>query len=520
MGDEQPTLPGVSRSSAPRDRMQEGVTSQAAPRLRPIDRTQMLLRSVVVEELIADDHPARAIWAFVGRLDLTPYLAHVKAVEGAAARPPYDPQLLVSLWIYSYSRGVSSARAIERLCEYDPAYQWLTGMESLSAHTVSDFRLDHGEALRDLFVQVLGLLSAEGLITFDRVMQDGTRIRASAASSGFRTKSRIEEHLEQARATVDSLDAVSEEDTTRQQQRAQERAAHERRERLEVALKEFDKLAAAKSRVDRVSTTDPDARVMRQADGGSAPSYNVQVVTDAAPGLIVDIDATQAGSDQRQLSPAMDRVEAHLQEAPRQVVVDGGYISSDNIVAMAARGIDLVGPDPSGDITAGNRQKSYAHRGVTAEYESAQFRYDAATNVYWCPQGRRLTYDAKECRGGTTHYRYKAAKADCDVCPAKRSCCPRTRHGRSVERIEPLPAIAAFREKMQTEEARAIYKTRSHIAEFPNLWIKTKLGLRQFRVRGLANVSLESLWAALTYNIQQWIRLTWRTTPMRTRPSM
>lgn len=486
-----------------------------APRLQLVDRTQLLLRPVIVEELIAQDHPARAIWEFVGRLDLTAYTSQVRSMAGAPGRPAWDPRLLVSLWIYSYSRGVSSARAIERLCAHDPGYQWLTGMESISAHTVSDFRVSHAAALRDLFVQVLALLSAEGLITLERVMQDGTRIRAAAASSGFRTKSRIDEYLDQARATVEALDAVSEEAASRQQQRAQQRAVREQRERLEAALKEFDKLAAAKSRVDRVSTTDPDARVMRQADGGSAPSYNVQVVTDAAHGLIVDIAATQAGSDQRQLSPAMDRVETSLQQTPRQVVVDGGYISSDNIVAMAERGIDLLGPDPSGATTAGNRQKSYAHRSVTAEYESLRFRYDAAADVYWCPQGQRLTYDAKESRGGTMHYRYKAAKAVCDACHAKPWCCPRTRHGRSVERLDPLPAIAAFRDKMQTEEARTIYKTRSQIAEFPNLWMKTKLGLRQFRVRRLAKVCLESLWAALTYNIQQWIRLIWRTAPAR-----
>lgn len=477
------------------------------PRLRVVDRTQMLLRPVIVEELIAEDHPARAVWEFVGRLDLTRYAEQVRSVEGSAGRPALDPQLLVSLWIYSYSRGVSSARAIERLCEHDPAYQWLTGMESVSAHTLSDFRVDHADALGNLFIQVLALLSAEGLITLERVMQDGTRIRASAASSEFRTQSRIEAHLAHARAAVAALDAVSEEESSRQMQRARQRAVHEKQARLEAAFKEFAKLEAAKSRVDRVSMTDPDARVMRQADGGSAPSYNVQIATDAAHNLIVDIEATQAGSDQRQLTPAIDRVEQHLQKTPGQVVVDGGYVSSDNIVAMAERGIDLIGPEPTDKAGQANRRKSYAHHGVTADYESSQFCYDSARNAYVCPQGQLLTYDAKYPRDGTMRYRYMATREDCQTCPAKQFCCPRTRHGRSIERIEPLPAVTAFRQKMQTDEARAIYKTRSQVAEFPNLWIKAKLGVRQFRVRGLAKVKTESLWAALTYNIQQWIRL-------------
>ena len=86
-----------------------------------------------MKRLIPEDHPARAIWEFVGRLDLSGYTDQVRSVAGGAGRPAFDPQLLVSLWVYSYSQSVSSARAIERLCEHHPAYQWLTGMQSISA---------------------------------------------------------------------------------------------------------------------------------------------------------------------------------------------------------------------------------------------------------------------------------------------------------------------------------------------------------------------------------------------------
>jgi transposase len=478
--------------------------------LKAVDRAQMLLRTVDVEGLIPGDHPARAIWEFVGHLDLSRYTEQIRSVAGAAGRPAFDPHLLVSLWVYSYSRGVSSARAIERLCEHDPAYQWLTGMERISAHTLSDFRVAHAEALRELFVQTLGVLSADGLITLERVMQDGTRVRANASSKGFRSKGRVEAYVEQACEAVEALEAQTEEQSSRRIQAAQERARRERRQRLESALKEFEKLKTAKSRVERVSTTDPDARVMKQAEGGSAPSYNVQVSTDAAHGLIVDIDATQAGSDYRQLTPAVERLEQTLHRAPDQVVVDGGYISSNNIVDMARRGIDLVGPKREDKAAQINRYKSYQHHGVSLQYEASKFVYDAATKTYVCPQGKHLRYDAKYENHGTMRYRYKASQQDCQTCPAKDQCCPRTRRGRSIERLELLPDVAEYRRKMQTDEARAIYKSRSQVAEFPNLWIKTKFGLRQFSVRGVAKVRTESLWAALTYDIQQWIRLRWR----------
>jgi transposase len=470
----------------------------------------LVLRAIDVEHLIAADHPARAIWDFVGQLDLRRYVARVRAVDGAAGRPAVHPHVLVSLWVYSYSRGVSAAREVERLCAHDPAYQWLTGLAGISAHTLSDFRSAHGDALRELFVQVLGLLSAEGLITLTRVMQDGTRVRARASSKSFRRRRRVVEHLALARQTVADLEARAAEDTTSRQAAAQQRAARERAQRLATALEQFAALEAAKSRVDRVSTSDPEARVMKQPDGGAAPSYNVQIATDAGEGLIVDVAVTQAGSDYRQLLPAMDRLEQQWGRAPDQAVVDGGYISSANIVAMATRGIELVGPAPTTDAPTASRRNGYAHRGVHPAYEASRFRYDAATNTYVCPQAQRLRYDAQYAQDGMIRDRYKAAGDVCASCPAKRLCCPRTRGGRSIERQEVRPEVAAFRTKMHTAPARAIYRCRAQVAEFPNLWIKAKLGLRQFRLRGLVKVGAECLWAALTYNIQQWIRLRWR----------
>src|SRR3989304_1427179 len=126
------------------------------PRVQPVNRAQMQFRVVDVEALIPEDHPARALWGF-----------------GGGGGRGSDPPLLISLWIYSYSQGVTSARAIERLCTHDPAYQWLTGLEGISAHTLSDFRVAHGDALREGFIQVLGVLSAAGRITLERALRDG-----------------------------------------------------------------------------------------------------------------------------------------------------------------------------------------------------------------------------------------------------------------------------------------------------------------------------------------------------------
>ena len=290
-------------------------------RLKPINREQMVLRPMDVERLVSEDHEVRAIWDFVGRLDLSRYYEEIEVVEGEAGRSASDPRLLISLWIYAYSKGVSAAREISRLCEYDPAYQWLTGMEPINYHTLSDFRVKHKEALDELFTQILGLLSSEGLISLERVMHDGVKIKACASADTFRREERIRAHLELAREQVEQMgDPRTAEEVSPRVAKARQRAAREKKERLELALMEMEKIRATKSSKAekgevRVSMTDPEARVMKQSDGGYAPSYNAQISTDAREKVIVGVGVSQCGSDYEELVPAEEKVEETMGSA-------------------------------------------------------------------------------------------------------------------------------------------------------------------------------------------------------------
>ena len=175
------------------------------PRLKRINREQLVMRPMDVEQLVSEDHEVRAIWEFVGRLDLSQYYEDIEVIEGEAGCPAFDPRLMISLWIYAYSKGIGSAREISRLCEYDPAYQWLTGLEPINYHSLSDFRVKHKEGLDELFTEVLGLLSAEGLISLERVMHDGTKVKACASGDTFRREERIRAHLDKAREQVKQM---------------------------------------------------------------------------------------------------------------------------------------------------------------------------------------------------------------------------------------------------------------------------------------------------------------------------
>jgi len=483
-------------------------------RLKPINRQQMVLRPVEVEKLVPEDHEVRAVWEFVGRMDLSEYYEEIEAVEGEAGRPALDPQLMVSLWVYAYSKGVSSAREIGRLCEYDPAYQWVTGLEPVNYHTLSDFRVDHQDALDELFIEVLGLLSVEGLISLERVMHDGMKVKACASGDTFRREERIRKHLELAREQVEAMgDPRIAEEVSPRVAKARQRAAREKKERLEKALEELEKIRATKSSKGekaevRVSMTDPEARVMKQSDGGYAPSYNAQISTDAKERVIVGVGVSQCGSDYEELVPAEERVEEAMGSAPEQMVTDGGFVSRENILAMKEKGIDFIGPMGVGVAQSAGQMK---RRGVDPSFYPEAFDYDAASDTYRCPAGKSLRPDGQEKRPGRTNYKYRASAADCQRCRFKERCCPQNETmGRAIVRGVDDPVVVAHREKMETEEAKQIYRHRGEVAEFPNAWIKEKIGLRQFRLRGLVKVGMELLWACLAYNIQQWIRLCWR----------
>ena len=486
--------------------------AQRAVRLKQINRQQMLLRPVEVEKLVEQDHPVRAIWELVGRLDLGPFYVDIEAVEGVAGRPVWDPQLLISLWIYAYKDGVSSAREIGRLCEYHPAYQWLTGLEVVNYHTLADFRIRHKEALDQLFIEVLGVLSHEGLITLQRVMHDGTKIKACASDKSFHRKTRLQDHLRLAREQVRQMGDPGSEELSQRVAKAQQRALREKQERLEEAIRALEEMEASRSEASekketRASSTDPEARVMLGAKGAYGPSYNVQISTDAKAKIIVGVGVTQAATDAAELKPAVERIEANMGEKPKQMVVDAGLTNQATLEAMTEKQVDLIGTLLERRGVAEKRMKQ---RGVSPDFYPQAFEYEASTDCCRCPAGKVLQYETEERQGASLRRRYRARASDCRGCAFQAQCCPGTKRGRSLVRSEATPEMAAFQSKMETPEAQVIYKQRAGVAEFPNAWIKDKIGLRQFRLCGVVKVTLEALWACLTYNICQWIRLCWK----------
>jgi transposase len=409
-----------------------------APRIITANRAQLQLRPLDLESLLAPEHRARAVWAVVEQLDLSAFYDAIAARGSEPGRPAIDPKILVALWLYATSEGVGSARELARLCEAHDAYRWLCGGVAVNHHTLSDFRVGHEAALDALMTQVLAVLLRQGLVTLTRVAQDGTRVRASAGASSFRREKSLRACLEAAQAHVERVKQEAEHPPAPGQARAQAaaaRAARERAQRVARALAELPKAqatkrdAAAKAEA-RVSTTDPEARVMKMGDGGYRPAYNLQFATATEGRVIVGVQVTNAGTDMGQMRPMQAEIARRTGEQPAEYLVDGGFAKLEAIEEASAAGTTVYAPVPT----------------------------------------------------------------------------PR-RDG--VEQYQPKPgdsaAIAAWRTRMGTDAARAIYKERAATAETVHGDLRTWRGLDRLPVRGSAKVLSIALWAAVTYNVLRWI---------------
>jgi len=332
-------------------------TDPAPLRLRRADRQQVTPVPVYLDALLPDEHLARLIWAAVERLNLSAFTVQLKVVEGGPGRAAADPAVLVAVWIYATSQGESSARKIARLCTEHFAYLWLCGGVSMNYHSLADFRVEHEQELDRLITEVLGCLHHAALIDFDHVAQDGIRVRASAGAASFRREETLQKSLEEARAVLTAVQAAeaaagAAQDEpaarTRGQQAAAQRAAAERVARVAAALAELPAARAAKpaDKADeaRVSTSDPEARVMKMADGGYRPAYNIELAADSGHQVIVGVDATNIGSDIAQAPPMVAQVEERLERLPAQWLMDGGFAGHAAIEDVEAAGPQVLAP--------------------------------------------------------------------------------------------------------------------------------------------------------------------------------
>lgn len=421
------------------------------PRLRRAERGQVELRALSLDDLLPAEHRARQVWAFVEGLDLAPLHAAIKAVEGRPGHPPADPRVLMALWLYATIEGIGSARALARQCREHLAFQWLCGGVGVNHKTLADFRVGHGALLERLLTDGFAALLAAGVASLERVAQDGVRVRASAGAASFRRRSTLEACRRQAEEQVARLRTELDADpgaVSRRQRAARERAAAERQRRVEAALAAAGQLAA-----HRAARAGKDGRKKRAAKPKAAAQARAST-TDAAARVMKMADGGWR--------PAYNA----------QFATD----TTTGLIAGVA--VDNVGSDMghmapmSDDLAAsyGQRPRQHLVDGGFAKLDDIVALAALDVSVYApVPEPRDPNRD-----------RYAPLPDD-------------------------PPAIAAWRRRMGTEEAKAIYKERAATAECVNAQVRNaqvrNRGLIRLLVRGTAKVKAVLLWHALAHNM-------------------
>jgi transposase len=465
---------------------------KGAPRVQCAVRNQVELRACDLDSSLPVDHQARTVWAFVQSLDLQTLYAQIRAVEGSVGRAPIDPAILMSLWLYATLDGVGSARELDRLCDSCDAYRWLCGGVGVNHHTLGDFRVQHTQWLDGQLTRNVAALLSQGLVSMNEVAHDGMRVRAHAGAASFRRRETLEQLLQDAQAQVQALKLEVGDDPgagTRRVRAARQRAASEREQRVERALKAMDDIDKSlsgkrskrqadtaqadtaqadtaqdetartettmegqpageqtaeqqskdptkptklkKPKEPRVSTTDHEARVMKMADGGFRPAFNAQLAVDTDTMIITGVDLVNSGSDMGQMLPMHEQHPDRYARVPEQWLTDGGFAKHDQIEQLEAYATKVFAP-------------------VVAPKDKQRDRYAA------------LPSDSK--------------------------------------------ALAQWRERMGTDEAKQIYKKRAASIECANAHLRNR-SLQRFNVRGLCKARAVLLWHALAHNLKRMMAL-------------
>ncbi len=416
-------------------------------RLRKPVRNQVEMIMRDLDSLVCDGHPVRAVWELLQGLDLGEFYSRIKVVLDSPGRPASDPQVLLALWVYATIEGIGSARRLDRLCEEHDIYRWLCGGVPVNYHTLADFRTTNQEALDKLLTEIIATLMNQKLVTLKKVAQDGIRVRAGAGASSFHREDSLKQCLRAAQEQVKKLSEEQDHpdpEVNKREQAARERAARERSERVEAALRQLPKVQAAKKEQQRtkskrlrgkitearVSTTDPEARVMKMPDGGWRPAYNVEFATDVDSGVIVGASVVNQGNDSGQGEIMETQVNERSGIHPEAYLVDGGFAQRDTITTLTKRQVTIYAPvRPPRTKTSGRESKT--------------------------------------------------------------------------PRSDDTPEVVAWRQRMETEEAKGIYKLRAATAEWANAQARFH-GLTRFTVRGLTKALNVVLLVAIAHNLLRW----------------
>ena len=470
------------------------------------NRFQSTLFPESLEDYIADDNPVRVIDAFVDGLNLK-QLGFDRAEPSETGRPGYEPAVMLKIYVYGYLNRLTTTRVLEQETHRNVDLIWLTGRLMPNYKTIGEFRRNNRKAVCRVCAEFVGICRELKLFEQVIVAIDGSKFKAvNSRDKNFTRKSikrrmkRLQEHIDRYLTILDEADKREPEE--------RKYTAEELAEKIASMKQQMGRLQVIEEQVQahpdkQVSLTDPDARSMAKAGGGSTVGYNVQTAVEGENHLIMAHEVTNATTDRSQLASMAAKAKAALsaetaaeatgegevQEA-LTVVADAGYYKGEELVECYEAGITALVPKVN---TSGSKAKG--------RYSKADFRYDARANEYICPAGERLSYRYDSEEKGKTLYVYWTTR--CSDCPLKADCT--TGKERRIKRWEKEHILEAAEAELKKQPEAM--RRRKEIVEHPYATIKHCMGATHFVMKRLPNVRAEMSLHVLAYNLRRVINI-------------
>jgi len=422
-------------------------------------------------------------------LDYTPFIARYDR-NGQHA---YNPMMMLTLLVYSYSIGIFSSRKMADRLQHDVRFRYLSGNQQPDFRTICEFRKNHLDLIRKYFVEIVQLCIAAGLTKTQILGVDGSKLHASTSPKQTKERHTLDRELAKLQERIDQLLDIAE--LTDEEEEQAENVPSKlvesqlRRQRLLEAKRLLDADKARK----KVNLTDPDCREQHSV----GPGYNAQIVVTGDNQMIVAADVVIDRSDAGCLLPMIAQAESNTDSVgvEKQVVADAGYESGSNLYHLEQ--------SPHLDGYIASQRQDLSKKFPTTPYSKTGFVYDPENESCTCPQGYPMSVKTRRINKGVSYVKFIGTA--CPHCPV-RSQCTRAKR-RTVEFSNADPAQSRMRAKMETDTAKKAMRRRAFTVEPVFGHLKQNLGFRRFHLRGLTQVKDEFLLLCTAFNITKIHRL-------------
>jgi len=494
------------------------VSTQANPPCRstdiPFKKTPIELNGAVVAtsnifNFLPADHECFILRDIFEQLDTS----EVEATFSHKGQNAYHPKLIVAILIYAYSRGVFSSREIQRLCQQDLAFMYISQMGCPDFRVLSDFRKDHADFFHQCFKQSVELAVKLGLASLGHVSLDGSKFKANSSKHKAMSYGRLKEKEQQLTTEIEALLEKAQRCDQEENLEYQEKTGYEIPEDLTFKQERLAKIQAAKTALEareqainpdkaiddkkQISFADTDARIMGK-NGHFDYCYNGQICVDADAQIIVAQHISLNANDKQEVLPALKELKETTGRLPEKMTTDNGYMSGDNLAAFEETDIDAYIATDKGEKSPKDDLKD-SERHLT----KADFTYNETDDTFTCPNEQVLSVISTGKDGSKV---YQGSAEACAECPLYKRCCQSKKgEARTISTDDKEPLRQEMNAKMELPESKIIYAQRKVIVE-PVFGQIKNTGFRGFSVRGKEKVAGEFSLVCTAHNIKKIFR--------------